>query len=100
MSWPALPKKVQGLGGPIRVLRPVRLDEDAWGHWFPEERIIHIRSTLPRETAWHTLLHELSHAMLDDASIPMAEELMETFCDLNAGAMLQAMRCLLPQDPA
>lgn len=37
--------------------------------------------------------------MLDDASLPMTEDLVETFCDLNAGAMLQAMRLLLPLDP-
>jgi hypothetical protein len=86
-QWPRLPKVVQGIGGPIRVLRPVRLVDDDWGGWSPEERVIRIRATLSREVAWHTLLHELTHAMVDDSSLPIPEALVETLCDLNAGAM-------------
>lgn len=98
--WPPLPKTIQGLAGPIRVLRPVRLDDDDWGGWHPEERVIRVRSTLNREVAWHTMLHELTHAMLDDSGLPMPDSLVEIFCDTNASAMLHSLRILLPTTDA
>jgi len=95
MTWPPLPRTVMGLGGPIRVLRPVRLTDDDWGGWHPEERVIRVRSTLKREVAHHTLLHELFHAWIDDAGLPVPEAFVETYCDTGASAMMHVMRATL-----
>jgi len=95
MTFPPLPRVIHGLGGPIRVLRPVRLVDDDWGGWHPLERVIRIRSTLGREVAWHTLYHEATHAMLDDSGIPVPPAMVEMVCDTNASAMLNVLRATL-----
>lgn len=74
-KWPALPKRIQGLAGPIRVVaRRVESfkapdGDDCWGLYKPGKREIHVANRVPPALRWHTLLHEAAHAWLIDAGI-------------------------------
>lgn len=90
-SWPPLPRTVPGLGGRIKVLRPVQIDAGAsWGEWDAEHRTIKVQRSLPPRTALATLYHELVHAALDDAGLEVPPHLVEPICDTVASAMMQA----------
>jgi Zn-dependent peptidase ImmA (M78 family) len=74
-KWPALPKRIQGLAGPIRVIArrvesfPAEDGDMCWGLYKPAKREIHIANRVPPALRWHTLLHEAAHAWLLDAGI-------------------------------
>lgn len=92
MTWPPLPREVMGLGGVIRVARPVQMSDKDWGQWVAEQRLVRVRADLPGEVAWHTFLHELWHAHADDLGLPIPDELIEMYCDTMASAMIHVFR--------
>jgi Zn-dependent peptidase ImmA (M78 family) len=96
--WPALPTQVQGLAGPITVKITVGLkDEEGaelWGSWEQNKRLIEIDSEATPEFRWHTLGHELCHAVLGDAGYVNTIEAsqQEALCDAFGSARVQEMR--------
>jgi hypothetical protein len=94
-DWPPLPRSIQGLSGPIRVLRPIRLQDGHEGLWQPHSRTISVRSTLPREYAWSVLLHELCHANEHDGGYQLLETKDLSVPDLLASGMMHVIRHLL-----
>ena len=73
--WPAIPKQLDGLAGPIRV-RVRRVEsfkaedgDQVWGLYRPAVREIHLASKLPPAIRWHTLVHEWAHAWLLDSGV-------------------------------
>jgi Zn-dependent peptidase ImmA (M78 family) len=98
VNWPKLPAEVNGLAGPIRILRPVQMkDKDQTGEWDQEARVIRIKGTLTREAAWHTLLHELAHAAVDEAGVTLPKRFEEPVAESVASGMLHVVRLLLTQ---
>lgn len=96
-DWPPLPKVVQGLAGPIRILRPVTIAgggkrKVVLGEWSMLERVIRVKATLSREVAWQTLLHELLHAAMDDGGVNLPERLEEPVSDAGSSGMLHLLR--------
>lgn len=73
--WPAIPKRLDGLAGPIRVrIRRVESfraedGDHVWGLYKPAVREIHLASKLPPAIRWHTLVHEWAHAWLLDSGV-------------------------------
>lgn len=96
MTWPPLPRVVQGLAGPITIDRPLVCDPSQptnVGLWLWEERRILIRSTLKRKAAWHILLHELTHAALEDAGVTgLTYHKEESVCEAVASGMMHLLR--------
>lgn len=111
--WPALPKTVAGMAGPIRVaVRKGALTapdgDDCWGIYLPPKRQIALAGGMPPALRWHTLVHEWAHAWIIDAGIPnllhgkTPEELdrnVEVVCDTLATAVIRAMAAHLKLDP-
>lgn len=90
-----IPKTINGIGGPIRVRLKPKLKikgVKAAGLWYSYERKIEILSSLPLREQWHTLYHELAHAMLDDSGLhnTLTKESQEVLCDLIATARLRS----------
>jgi Zn-dependent peptidase ImmA (M78 family) len=95
-KWPALPKKVRGLGGMIEI-RLVDSIEPIDGRpleavWHTELRVIEILKSLSPRQCWFALYHELAHAAWQDSGLvhfleanPQAEE---AFCDVVANSRL------------
>lgn len=96
--WPPIPTTVQGLAGPITVkLVPNPKDEEGnelWGSWEQHIRTIEIDEAAPVEFQWHTLGHELCHAVLGDAGYVNTIEAddQEALCDAFGSARVQEMR--------
>lgn len=90
-----LPKKVQGLGGliEVRVVPKLKLKGvKVAGLWYAYRRLIEVSAALPVREQWHTLYHELTHAMLDDSGLhnTLSKESQEVLCDLTATARLRS----------
>jgi len=101
MNWPPLPKRINGLAGPIRIDRPLvvnPLKPTDIGMWLSDERRILVCSTLTREVAWQTLIHELNHAALGEAGCqPMSYWREENVVEACASGMMHVIRFLLTQ---
>jgi Zn-dependent peptidase ImmA (M78 family) len=103
--WPALPKRAEGLAGPITVtVRRVESfkagDGDlCWGLYQPESRRIVVAGKVPPALRWHTFWHEWAHAWLIDSGLTNLihgkdAELsrnVEIACDSLATAMVRQM---------
>ncbi len=98
ISWPAIPTRVEGAGGPITVKRVKRARSDdgkaCWGTWDASKREIEIDRSPSREYQLHTLFHELTHAALDDAGIAnlLSDAGQEAVCDAMATARMRELR--------
>ena len=96
MIFPPLPKSIMGLAGPIRIDRPLVVDPKNpknIGLWLSDERRVLIQSTLNREVAWQTLLHELNHAALTEAGVPPMSYLKEeAVVEACASGMMHVLR--------
>lgn len=97
-KWPALPKIVYGIGGPITVtiVDACRGEkgEDAWGTWTPETRAIEIDRKALIEHRWRVLGHEMAHAVLADTGLVnlLGDESQEALCDAWGSARVAEMR--------
>jgi Zn-dependent peptidase ImmA (M78 family) len=110
--WPAVPKVVAGLAGPIKVSQrrgalTAPDGDDCWGLYLPAKRTIALAGGMPPALRWHTLIHEWAHAWLIDAGLPNllhgdGDELdrnIEVVCDTLATAMVRAMATTMGLDP-
>ncbi len=99
MVFPPLPRVIQGMSGPITILRPVRLTKElgAHGSWEYLSRRIRVQGTLERRMAWETLIHEMAHAALWDNGFPIDGELEERLCDLWASSMTHLVEHLVTE---
>lgn len=92
---PRLPKFLQGLLGPIPVVRArqiVNEGVDCAGLWDPNTRTVTVLLGLSREKAWHVLIHERTHADLDEAGVVLPRKLEEAVCDGIALAEVARMK--------
>lgn len=101
MKYPALPKEIMGLAGPIKIDRPLVVDPanpDNIGMWLSDERRVLVKSTLKRPIAWLTLLHELGHAALTDAGVfRLSYTKEEQVVEAIASGTIHVIRHLLSQ---
>jgi len=94
MKWPPLPRRMQGVGGPVVVKRRKGLltedRREAWGLWDAEHRTIWIAPGLPREMQWRVLYHELMHVALSDSGLEnvLPADGVEALCDAVASARI------------
>lgn len=97
-----LPKRFEGLGGLVRVDRPLvvsageRRHEDAVqtrGCWRPLERRVVVGSTLPRRSAWLIFWHEVGHSWLDDSGVHafLSDRQQEGVCEAVASGLIRLM---------
>lgn len=84
-----LPKEVQGLGGPIKVvilpaLEKTEKGEEVAGRWLDAERTIQVLSAQNGREQWRTFYHELAHAALHDSGMThlLSEDSEEALADL------------------
>lgn len=105
MTWPKLPTTIHGLAGRITILRPVQIKGEAdhldrgtaadWDEW---KRVIRVTGIADRRVAVHLLLHELTHAALDDAGIALKDsDQEEAVCQSVASAMMHVAEWLLAE---
>jgi hypothetical protein len=94
---PRIPSSVPSVLGPV----PVRLDPfaekneaETLGAFNFHSRSIRIRDTLPRNAAWQTLFHEMTHIALWDAGAhgQLTEKQEESVCDAVATYLAAAMQ--------
>lgn len=111
--WPPIPKVLDGLAGPIRVVvRRVESfkasdGDDCWGLYRPAKREIHLASKVPIALRWHTLIHEWSHAWLIDSGVVNVlrgtgedhEQAVELVCDSLATALVRSVVRVMGVDP-
>jgi Zn-dependent peptidase ImmA (M78 family) len=111
--WPALPKRVDGLAGPITVtVRRVESFQAAdgdhcWGLYKPESRRIILAGKIPPALRWHTLAHEWAHAWILDAGLPNLihghgpekDRNIEVFADTLASAFVRTLVRIRGMDP-
>ncbi len=92
--FPPIPRVVEGIAGPMRVDRPVNLPDREFGLFEFETRRIVVKATLPRDVAWSTLFHEMTHAALWDSGTHhlFTERQREAVCDAVAVARLAELR--------
>lgn len=111
--WPALPKALDGLAGPIRV--SIRRAEyiaakdgtSCWGLWQPNERRILVAGRVAPSMRWHSLAHEWCHAWMADAGIlnllsgddDTRERSAEVICDTFASAFVRTLARQYGLDP-
>jgi len=94
MQWPVLPRRVQCIGGPVKVRRRKGLrtedGREAWGLWDAENRTIWLVPRLPRELQWRLLHHELHHVCLSDSGLEnvLSVDGVEALCDAVASARM------------
>jgi|GEM_PF-2479860 len=103
--WPPIPRQIEGLAGPIRVVvrRGVesfkaRDGDDCLGLYQPTKRRIDIAGKVPPALRFHTLFHEFAHAWMIDAGIQnllhgdaaQVERTQEVICDTLATVMVRA----------
>ena len=103
--WPAIPKMLDGLAGPIRVkIRRVESfkaedGDEVWGLYKPAVREIHLAQKLPAALRWHTLAHEWAHAWLLDSGLQNIlrgegadhAQQVEAVCDALATNLVRTM---------
>ena len=111
--WPAVPKVVSGLAGPIRVSQrrgalTAPDGDDCWGLYLPAKRTIALAGGMPPALRWHTLIHEWAHAWIIDAGLAnilhgkSEAELtrnVEIVCDTLATAAVRSRVTALGLDP-
>ena len=95
--WPRIPKRVEGMGGPITVklVRRVRVEGVAcWGSWHSDKRAVSLDCGAPREHQWRTFFHELTHSALDDSGLgaQLSEAGNEAICEAMASLHVRLMR--------
>ena len=99
--WPAIPTRVQGAGGPIRVRlvkRPTSDEGDeCWGTWCEETRTIHLARGAKPGHRWKTFVHELVHAAVSDTGLHdlLSHDGEEALCNGIAGAAMALLTDLL-----
>lgn len=91
--FPALPKAIHGLRGPIPILQVKAPDEkkDNLGVFDEEKRHIEIKRSLTGDQKWVTLFHEAGHSALWDSGVKnmLTEKQQEAVCDAMATLMYQ-----------
>jgi hypothetical protein len=95
-----LPKKIQGILGPIRVIiRPdLREQHGALGMANYSDRIIEIDSAeleaKDRQWLWKIFWHEVAHFWLEDSGVGagFTKDQKEQLCDASAAARVREMR--------
>src|SRR5512146_2831499 len=97
MRWPKIPRRLEGMAGPITVklVRRVRVaGTTCWGSWHSEKRSISLDCGAPREHQWRTLFHELTHSALDDSGCgaQLSEWGNEAICEAMASLQIRLMR--------
>jgi len=103
--WPALPKAVQGAGGPIRIKLVTRERADdgreCWGTWEASTRIIRIVRGAPRQHQWRVYHHEWMHSCLDDSGIAqlLSDAGNEALCEAYASAQMADMLATADRHP-
>lgn len=111
--WPKLPRRIDGLAGPIRVVvrRVAEFkapDGDVcWGLYTPEKRRIDIAGKLPPALRWHSLLHEAAHAWILDCGLQHKikgtdadlDDNIEVFCDTLASTIIRTLARQYGIDP-
>jgi Zn-dependent peptidase ImmA (M78 family) len=111
--WPAIPRVLDGLAGPIRVkvrrVESFRADDgdSCWGLYKPSKREIHLAMKLPIALRWHTLAHEWAHAWLLDSGVQNIlrgegkdhEQQVEQVCDSLATALVRSFVRVVGVDP-
>jgi hypothetical protein len=85
------------MGHTIRV-RYGRVPKEAWAWWRPDEKEIVVSpriKKMPQSHFWHTLCHEVTHAVLDTIG---REDLStdEAFVDLLSNAIYQVLTTAKP----
>ncbi len=102
--WPPIPRKLDGLAGPITVkVRRVESfaasdGDHCWGLYKPERREIHLATKLPPAIRWHTLAHEWAHVWLLDSGVVNVirgdgadrDQAIELICDSLASAFVRS----------
>lgn len=97
MSFPPLPRSVQGLAGPIMVKRPLIVDprcSNTVGEWDALTRSIAVRAMLRRDIGWQIAIHELCHSWLDDAGVHLTRAKEEAVCEAVGSGMMHVLRAL------
>ena len=95
MKYPALPRTVMGLSGPITVQIVDRLHDDdgthCWGLWQQVGRRVQVERSTDKAHQWNVLFHELVHAALDDSGVAnlLTEPHVEALCDAIASARMR-----------
>lgn len=112
--WPKLPKVVDGMAGPIKVVvrrvdRVVAKDGDeCWGLFYAADRKIVVAGKVPPALRWHSFAHEWVHAWMMDAGIgniihgkdeEEKERNVEIICDTLATAFVRSMARHVGMDP-
>lgn len=111
--WPPIPRYIEGLAGPIRVV--VRRVEEfkaddgdpCWGLYRPAKRRIDIAGKLPPALRWHSLIHEAAHAWILDCGLQHKvkgegkdlEDNIEVFCDTLASMLIRTLARQYGVDP-
>lgn len=96
--WPELPKKAYGAGGPIKVVIAVpkmeKPDDEAYGTWDPDGRIITINPESKIEHQWRTYFHEWTHSVLADSGLTqlLPPESEEALCEAFSTARMVELR--------
>lgn len=97
--FPAIPRLIQGLAGPITVTRPAKITapdgSERVGEWDAEQRVIRVVVSLPRRYAWVTFLHEVAHAAETDSGHYLNETKAASPHDAIAAGMLHVVEHLV-----
>lgn len=111
--WPPIPRYIEGLAGPIRVVvrrvEEFRADDGdpCWGLYRPAKRRIDIAGKLPPALRWHSLIHEAAHAWILDCGLQNKikgegadlEDNIEVFCDTLASMLIRTLARQYGVDP-
>jgi Zn-dependent peptidase ImmA (M78 family) len=100
--YPALPKVVEGAGGPIeiQIVPEPNHEADNLGYHHQEKRLIEIRKSLRGDQRWMVLFHELAHVAFWDTGTHnhMSDKVEEAACDAIALARFKE-KFSVPQSP-
>lgn len=100
---PPIPRQLYTTHGYVPVLRVETgevLNEEDFGAWDSQKRIIYVRKGMHRTAAWLTLFHEQCHANLDDIDPAMNHETVEVICNTIATARLRELEMQLAEEAA
>lgn len=98
VRWPPLPRRIELVGGWVRISRPKQVDEGKnHADWDFKTRVIRVERGLSNSEAWRFLFHELTHARLDDTRMfievmPLKPRQEEAVCEAMASALHFQMR--------
>lgn len=104
MKFPRLPKTINTMLGPVKILRAKKIDEeDSMGECDFDLRTVTVKKKLELLRAWHTLFHEQCHMLLFDSGVHNAldpkSNVEETICDAYATQRVSDMIAQLsPQE--